>query len=151
MKTQVSILVEKESLLSRGISTGFSPIIALAKRKDANKINILLDDQELTLAASNEPYVFDVEPGEHALLAADFNGGKKKISRAAGRAAGRAFLAAISGESVLGAIADSMEKSADRMSNDEADGGTFTLEEGETAHFVCKPTAKGTVDITYLG
>lgn len=75
MKTQISILVKKETFFAACFT--FHPIWDKSPR---SFINVWIDSEDsepLELVPRKEPYLIDVEPGVHELL---FKDGKKKVS-----------------------------------------------------------------------
>lgn len=146
MKTQISVLVKNESLLSRFMS--FLWFINIFKRMS---VNVLIDSTEGTpqkLKASKTPYVFDVEPGYHYAVFTDPRAGSKQAFKAVtGAFVGGAFgLAA--GDGLYGAA-----------SGAEAFAGGSTvrdgvlecqLNEGDLLKVSVKPKHNGSVKVKIL-
>lgn len=75
MKTQLSILVKKESLYSR--SYGGPLLLPIG----GNSVNVVVDGQTYELKASKKPHLIDVMPGVHTVRFLDPRG-PKKLARA---------------------------------------------------------------------
>lgn len=145
MKTQVSILVKNESLTSRFFS--FLWFINIFKKMS---VEVYLDtmDNKRVLKASKEPYLIDVEPGEHELLFAD--------PRAGSKAAFKGVTGAIFGASIAGASGGSMIGGA-AMGYDDASGDSVKdnivscmLKEGDVLRISAKPKHNGSVKVKIL-
>jgi hypothetical protein len=146
MKTQISILVKNESLLSRFMSLLW--FINIFKRMS---VNVWIDDDSVApqvLKARKEPYVFDVEPGYHAILVTD--------PRAKGKQAFNAITGALVGGSFGLAAGDGF--SGAMMGADAFGGGSqvhdsgveCTLNEGDILKLSVKPKHNGSVKIKIL-
>ena len=146
MKTQVAIYVKNEGILSRFMS--FMWFVNIFKKMS---VDIVIDDANAKpqrLKASKEPYVFDLEPGEHAILFTD--------PRAAGKKAFKAVTGAIIGASFSGAAGGSFISGAADGYHDAYDGtvrngvAQFTLQEGDLLKLSAKPKRNGSVKVKIL-
>lgn len=145
MKTQISILVKNESLLSRFMS--FMWFINIFKKMP---VNVWIDDdskQPTVLKANKEPYLFDVEPGYHAILVTDPRAKSKQAFKAVtGAIVGGSFgLAA--GDGLGGAAAG-----ADMFSGSVVRDGVVecNLNEGDLLKISVKPKNNGSVKVKIL-
>jgi hypothetical protein len=145
MKTQISILVKNESLVSRFFS--FLWFINIFKKMS---VNVWIDDDSVpakVLKANKEPYLFDEEPGYHAILVTDPRAKSKQAMRAVtGAFVGGSFgLAAGDGLGGLAAGADLFSGSTVRDGVVECD-----LKEGDVLKISVKPKNNGSVKIKLL-
>lgn len=145
MKTQVSILVKNESLFSR-----FFSILWFINIFKKMSVEVYIDsmDNQRTLKASAEPYLIDMEPGEHQMLFSD--------PRAASKAAFKGLTGAFLGMAAAGAAGGSMLGGA-AMGYDDASGGSvkdnvvsFTLREGDVLKISAQPKHNGSVKVKLL-
>lgn len=147
MKTQISILVKNESLISRFFSLLW--FINIFKKMS---VNVWIDDDSVApkvLKASSEPYLFDVEPGHHAILVTDPRAkGKQAMRAVTGAFVGGSFGLAGGGSSALAgaaAGADLFNGSTVRDSVVECN-----LNEGDLLKISVKPKNNGSVKIKIL-
>lgn len=145
METGVSILVKNESLLSRFFSLLW--IINIFKKMSVN-VYIDSEDDMVTLKADKEPYIIDLDPGEHTLVFEDPRAGGKSAFRAiTGGFLGLAFGLAAGGSGIDEAIS---------WGSDAGDGAVqngvvqFELYEGDMLELSAKPTRKGGVKVKFL-
>lgn len=147
---KVSILVKAEGMLSKGLGLSMTPVWKVGKKlKEADQVIVQIDNECYTLEASDRPHVFDVQPGQHSISAADVNGGKKLGIGTAMRAAMHAGVSLTSGGSVLNSIAngigsaqESHERAAAKHSFDK-----FVIFGEETVEYTCQATAQGIVKL----
>lgn len=145
MKTQISILVKNESLVSRFFS--FLWFINIFKKMS---VNVWIDDDKVpakVLKANKEPYLFDVEPGYHQILVTDPRAKSKQAMRAVtGAFVGGSFgLAAGDGLGGMAAGADLFSGSTIRDGVVECE-----LKEGDVLKISVKPKNNGNVKIKLL-
>ena len=145
MKTQVSILVKNESLFSRAMTLLW--FINIFKKMPVD-VYIDSEDNKQTLKPSKEPYLIDLEPGQHEILFADPKAKQKAVSQALTGAILGASMAGAGGGSMLGGAA---------MGYDSAYDGTvrngvvrFTLNEGDTLKLRVKNKRNGSVKVKVL-
>ena len=145
MKTQISILVKNESLLSRFMS--FLWFINIFKKMS---VNVWIDDDSgkpHVLTAREKPYVVNVAPGHHDLLFTDPRAkSKQAFKMATGAFAGFAFgLGA--GAGMAGAAAG-----ADLFSGAQIRDGVVScnLNEGDRLNIMVKPKHNGSIKIKIL-
>ena len=146
MKTQISILVKNESLLSRFMSLWW--FINIFKRMS---VNVWIDDGDVApvvLKANKEPYVFDVEPGYHAILVTDPRAKSKQAFKAVtGAFIGGSFgLAA--GDGLGGALAGAEFAGGGSVINDNV--VECNLNEGDILRLSVKPKNNGSVKVKIL-
>ena len=150
MKTQLSIVVKNESLLSRAYSLLW--FINIFKKMS---VNVWIDqdpDRVKTpthvLKANQDPYEFDLAPGEHIVYFSD--------PRAGGKAAIRAVTGALVGASFAGGAGGSMlagaSVGADIGAGNSVGVGyaSFLLQEGDVFKISAKPTRKGGVKVKQI-
>ncbi|MBQ6527300.1 MAG: hypothetical protein IJI38_02120 [Clostridia bacterium] len=151
MKTQVSILVKNENILSRFMS--FMWFVNIFKKM---KVNVYIDKDpdnlgktpDMQLKASSTPYEIDLEPGQHLLVFTDPRAGGKAAFRAVtGAMMGAAFSGAGGGSMIAGAA-----MGADAAGGNSAGDGyaSFNLQEGDVFKISVKPTRKGSVKVKAL-
>lgn len=147
---KVSILVKSEGMISKGLGLATTPIWNVGKKlKEADQVIVQIDDECYTLEASDKPHVFDVQPGNHSIAAADINGGKKLGIGAAMKAAMYAGINLTGGGSVMDGISkglDSAKESHDRAAAKHS-FDEFVISEGETVEYTCQATSKGIVKL----
>lgn len=139
MKTQLSILVKKESLFSTMFA--WHPIW---DRSPRSYIKVWIDSETakpLELVPRKEPYLIDLEPGVHQLVIKD---GKKKI--------GMDKIFKVSMVMATSALFSSLDAGADvalGMSGKKIEDGyaAFELGEGDTFKISCKATNTGVVKV----
>lgn len=146
MKTQISILVKNESLLSRFMS--FLWFINIFKRMP---VNVWIDDGEAAptvLKASKTPYLIDVEPGYHQILFTDPRAkNKQAFGAVTGAFVGGAFgLAA--GDGLFGAAAGADAFAGGSTVRDNV--VECTLNEGDVLKLSAKPKRNGSVKVKIL-
>ena len=146
MKTQISILVKNEALLSRFMS--FLWFINIFKRMP---VNVWIDNGDappIVLKASSEPYVFDVNPGSHSILITDPRAGKKQAFRAVtGAFVGGAFGLGV-GAGVSGMIAGAELAAGGSQINDSV--VNCNLGPGDVLKISARPKNNGKVKIKIL-
>ena len=141
MKTQISVLVKNEALLSRAYS--FFWFINLFKKMDVD-MHIDSENNVKRLKASKEPYLIDVEPGAHVILFTDPRAASKQRMRKVTGGFIGATISGASGGSFLagGAIgADSVGTSI------KEDVVECSLNPGDTLKLEVKPRSKGGVKV----
>ncbi len=145
MKTQVSILVKNESLFSRFMS--FLWFINIFKKMSVN-VFIDSEDNMQTLKASKEPYLIDLEPGEHQLLFTD----PRAKSKARMKAVTGAFLGATASGAFGGSFLDGAVMGYDGAYDGTVRNGViaFTLNEGDVLKLWCKPKSNGSVKVKVI-
>lgn len=146
MKTQISILVKNESLLSRFMS--FLWFINIFKRMP---VNLWIDDMNgnpNVLKAHRNPYIVDIEPGYHQLMFTDPRAKNKQAFRAVtGAFVGGAFgLAA--GDGLFGAAAGAEAFAGGSTVRDNI--VECTLNEGDLLKLSVKPKRNGSVKVKIL-
>lgn len=146
MKTQISILVKNENIISRFFSLLW--IVNIFKKMP---VDIIIDDPSAApqrLKASREPYLIDLAPGSHQILFTD--------PRAAGKAAFKAVTGAFMGAAISGAAGGSFTAGAvlgaDSVSGNSVKNGvlSFNLREGDILRVSAKPKRNGSVKIKIL-
>ena len=150
---KVSILVQSEGIVSKGLSLVTTPIWNVGKKlKTSDMVFVQIDNECYTLEASDTPHIIDIQPGRHSIVAADANSGKKLGVGAAMKAAMYAGINLTGGGSVMEGISkgiDSAKKSqehaAAKHSVDE-----FAISDGETVEYSCQATSKGIVKLKRL-
>lgn len=156
IKTQVSILVRKESLYSelRWKLIGHPFLWFLYIFEKPSGVNIWIDkgsenERYMELKQQKEPYMIELESGYHEIVFADSNADSKGSAGAvtrvmAGAAAGLVVheLAGIGGADTFCNIMDATAGSTIR------DGfASFTLQSGDVYELICRPTRKGGVKL----
>ena len=145
MKTQVSILVKNESLFTRFFS--FLWFINIFKKMP---IEIYIDSMEdkMVLKASNEPYLIDVEPGQHEILFVDPRAGSKAVMKGlTGAILGASVMGGAGGSFIGGAVMGYESASNTSIKNNVV---SFTLNEGDVIKLSAKPKHNGNVKIKVL-
>lgn len=149
MKAQVSILVKKESVISKFFS--FISILDLFKK---TAVYIYIDNPEsdpIYLEAREEPYFLELEPGQHQMLFQDSKKLKKKAAGGLMKVASGVALGAFNmglGGSFTSGFSTVMDM---KSPNGVQDGmASFILEEGEVIQLLCRPSRKGSVNVKRL-
>lgn len=146
MKTQVSILVKNESLVSR-----FFSIMWFVNMFKKMSVVAYIDSENAmpqTLMASNEPYVFDLGPGSHAILFADPGAAGKKAFKAMTGAFIGATAAGAGGGSMLGGAAMGYNSTYDNTVRNGV--AQFNLNEGDLLKILVQPKHNGSVKVKFL-
>lgn len=145
MKTQVSILVKNESIVSRFFS--FLWFINIFKKMS---VEVYIDSMEhkFVFKARKNPYRINVAPGSHEMMFVD--------PRAGSKAAFKGITGAIFGAAMSGAGGGSMIGGA-AMGYDDWSGTSvkdnivsFTLNEGDILKLSVKPKHNGSVKVKLL-
>lgn len=143
MQTQVSILVKNESIVSRFFS--FLWFINIFKKMPVD-VYIDSENNKQTLKARREPYVFDLEPGQHIIVFADPRAkSKAAFGAVTGALLGGTFNMAAGG-SFFGGAADAYSFDG-TVRNGCID---FTLQEGDLLKLSAKPKRNGSVKVKKL-
>lgn len=149
MKTQISIQVKNENWLSKGDS--LLGLLALLKK---STVNVYVDNagmKPLILKARKEPYVLDVESGQHILLfeAKVRTSGSKMLAGLVGAGVGMA--AGDLYTTVVGAKGATDFVAALEGSNQVKDNQLLcTLQEGDVLKISVQPKRNGVVKIKIL-
>ena len=150
---KVSIFVKAEGMMSKGLDLATTPIWNVGKKlKAADEVLVQIDDASYVLEASDQPYVFDVQPGNHSIFAADINGAKKHGIGAFMKAASYASISLTSGAPVMSSFAQGLDSARENYERAAAkhSSAQFFVSEGDTVEFSCQATAKGIVKIKRL-
>lgn len=149
MKTQISVLVKAESMISKGNSNRFLGPFALLTK---SKVIMVLDGKEHELVENKTPYVFDVEPGEHQIQFID----PKKANKDFARSVDKVFTGTVG--AIVGAAGGSLA-AADVLSDvgtlfdiGEIKGGAanILMREGDVLKLSCKGNSSGIPKVTVL-
>lgn len=148
MKTQVSIYVKNESLLSKFFSlTWFINIF----RKSS--VNAYIDDDEarpVKMKASSNPYIFELEPSAHVIYFRDNAAmGKRAFNAFTGAAIGGA-LGLGTGSLLAGTVGTIVGSDAMKGPRIENNVVQFYLNEGEDLRIRIKPKHNGTFSIKVI-
>lgn len=139
MKTQVHLYVKNETLWTRFFGGGLWFINVFRKLP----VDIAVDGKKERLKPKEDPYVYDLAPGEHVIEGRDPRALTKKADKAlTGAFLGAAALGAGSGSMSLGALigADAA------MDNVVRTGGCrLTLKDGDIIKLSCQADRKGAV------
>ncbi|MCD7818152.1 MAG: hypothetical protein LUH07_03770 [Lachnospiraceae bacterium] len=145
MKTQVSVLVKNESIVSRFFT--FLWFVNIFKKMPVD-MHIDTEANVQRLKASSQPYLIDVEPGSHQILFTDPRAKTKAtFSAVTGAVVGAAFSAGAGG-SVLGGAA----LGADAVSDNTVRNGVVSchLNEGDVLELMVKPKRNGSVKVKII-
>lgn len=150
MKTQLSVLVKKESLYSRMVGKWqLGPFSFFGARP----VEIILDGEVHSVKPSASPYVFDLTPGTHTVR---FHDPKQENKRAFSRF-NAAFQGTVWGFAIGGATGGSASLGAllggnvgKSMQGTIHEDGTLevTVGDGDLLKLQCKNTRKGVVKVS---
>lgn len=155
MKTQVSILVRKESLYSRikWKLFGHPFLWFLYIFRKPSGVNIWIDkgsenERYMELEQQNKPHMIELEPGYHEIVFEDENVASKGTAGFMWRlTAGIALGAGMSGMggSGMDTFCNIMDATSGSTIRDGFAG--FTLQSGDVYELICRPTRKGGVQL----
>lgn len=145
MKTQVSILIKNESLFSRAWTLWW--FINIFKKMPMD-VYIDSENNKQTLIASDEPYLIDLEPGEHEILFVDPKAKQKKFNSALVGATFGFAAAGVTGGSVLAGTSMGYNAAYDGTVRNGA--VRFTLNEGDTLKLQAQAKHNGSVKVKVL-
>lgn len=155
MKTQISILVRKESFYSRikWKLFGHPFLWFLYIFKGPSGVNIWIDkgsqnERYMELEQRKKPHMIELEPGYHEIVFEDENAGSKGAAGFMWRlTAGIALGAGVSGMggSGIDTFCNIMDATAGSTIRDGFAG--FTLQSGDVYELICRPTRKGGVQL----
>ena len=145
MKTQVSILVKNESLFSRAMTLMW--FVNIFKKMS---VDVYIDSMEnkMTLKAQNEPYLIDVEPGQHEIMFMDPKAGSKAVSRGITGAFLGAGIMGGAGGSLLGGAMMGYESASNTSVKDNVI--SFALNEGDLMEISVQCKSNGSVKLKVL-
>lgn len=145
MKTQLSVLVKNESIVSRFFSLMW--IINIFKKMP---VDMYIDSETNVqrLKSSSTPYLIDMEPGQHEILFKDPRAGGKALFNAAVGATLGAAVGAAGGGSFLGGAAIGGSAA---MDNTVRNGVlSCTLNDGDVLCISAQPKRNGSVKVKIL-
>ena len=151
MKTQVSIFVEGGSLTDKIVDFGNRGIRSFFSPAEPPAVEIRIDDKAaIKLEARTEPYLIDVEPGQHRIQFTD----SAKAGKGMLKEVFRLSLAICSGILSLvwggsaGGFSDVMAVTGGKKVEDNV--ASLVLKEGDLVKLSCKPTSGGKVKVKIL-
>lgn len=157
LKTQVSILVRKESAYSafrwKVFGHVFLWFLYIFSKKTSN-VNILIDkDSEnpkyMELEPQKEPYIIDLKPGYHEIIFEDGNADSKgqagELMRISAGIAAGGFVSGMLGSGGVDTFCNFMDATAGKTIRNGF--AAFTLQKGDVYELICRPTAKGVVKL----
>ncbi len=144
MKTQISILVRNEFILTKATSS----LWWFVKIFQKSKMLVTIDGKTQKLAASKTPYIFEVEPGQHNIRFEDpCLKGKSFNRKMVGLFLGFGFGLAADGSSAIGGAYEGYES----FRLDIKEGVVnCELQDGDTLQVSCKAKANGKIKIKIL-
>lgn len=145
MKTQVSILVKNESLLSRAMTLMW--FINIFKKMSVEVYIDSMENKQL-LQARNEPYLIDLQPGQHEIMFADPKSHSKAVTRGLTGAILGAGLTGGLGGSLIGGAVMGYESASNTSIKDNV--VSFALNEGDVLKLSVQAKSNGSVKIKIL-
>lgn len=150
MKTQISVLVKGETLMGKLNSNRFLGPFALLTK---SKVIMVLDGKKHELAKSKQPYIFDVEPGQHQIQFTDPKKGNKEFAKSIDKVTAGAIGFAIgagSGNTVAGSVL--AEDFASLVPGRKIEGGVanIILNEGDILKLSCQGNSSGVPNVKVL-
>lgn len=152
MKTQISILVKNESLLSRFYTLFW--FINIFKKMS---VEVFIDStsSKMVLKAQKDPYLIDVTPGQHQLMFADPRADNKakydSFTKGFYGATFGAFVSGVSGGSVVDGAVSGFDQWKGVGKSLVRDGFvSVTLNDGDVLKLSAQPKRNGSVMVTVL-
>lgn len=143
MKTQISVLVKGETMMGK-MTKNVVWFVGLVTK---SKVLLVLDGKEHELEESKDPYVFDVEPGQHQIQFVDPKKANKDFMKGVNKAT-----AGVLGFAVGGGSFTLAESAASLVPGSEIEGGAanIMLNEGDILKLSCQNTGSGVPKVKVL-
>lgn len=143
MKTQISVLVKGETMMGK-MTKNVVWFVGLVTK---SKVLMVLDGKEHELEESKDPYVFDVEPGQHQIQFVDPKKANKDFMKGVNKAT-----AGVLGFVVGGGSFTFAEDFASLVPGSEIEGGAanIMLNEGDILKLSCQNTGIGIPKVKVL-